>query len=307
MFMMLASLMIYDFDKAWHFILFFLMLVSLTYQFARIYKYTFLSKKQVKHFHGNDPDNAISIIISNVLQTNRRVDKLLNLVDKHQPDILLTLESNQWWEEHLQQIEEDYRYTVKIPLENLYGMHLFSRLELQSAKVNYYIKDDIPSIDAYVKLRSGKLVHIYCLHPMPPSPTESETSTDRDAELLLVGKNLDTDKDSVLIFGDLNDVAWSRTTSLFQKISGLLDPRVGRGFFNTFHARYPLLRWSLDHVFHSDDFMLKKIMRLPSIGSDHFPIYVKFQYKPAASAEQKAPEADAEEEEWAEEKIEKAM
>lgn len=94
--------------------------------------------------------------------------------------------------------------------------------------------------------------------------------------------------------GDLNDVAWSSTTRLFRKISGLLDPRVGRGMFNTFHVKDPLLRWPLDHLFHSDHFTLRSIQRLPSIGSDHFPLFTSLAFTPVKGASQEELEADSE-------------
>ena len=98
--------------------------------------------------------------------------------------------------------------------------------------------------------------------------------------------------------GDLNDVAWSRTTRLFQRISGLLDPRVGRHYINTFHADYPLLRWSLDHVFHSTDFALVDMQRLAHIGSDHFPVYVVLQTgRVFDRIQDELPQTDADEQE----------
>ena len=165
---------------------------------------------------------------------------------------------------------------------------------------------DIPSFETIVMLNKTDSFKIYCLHPRPPFPTESNTSTNRDAELLVVGKEVLKHDEPVLIAGDFNDVAWSNTTRLFQKVSELLDPRIGRGFYNTFHAGYPLLRWSLDHVFHSDHFQLIKLRRLKNIGSDHFPIYIKLQYIPEEKEEQDEPQADRDEMEWAKEKIEKA-
>ncbi|WP_339812802.1 endonuclease/exonuclease/phosphatase family protein, partial [Zunongwangia profunda] len=204
------------------------------------------------------------------------------------------------------EIEDDYKYTIKVPLDNLYGMHLYSKLELIDADVHYLVQEDIPSIHGYVKLRNGTKLKIHCLHPMPPSPTESYTSTNRDAEILMLGRDLSPEDRKVLVFGDLNDVAWSRTTKLFQQMSGLMDPRIGRGFFNTFHTGYRLFRWPLDHVFHSKDFTLIEIAREKSIGSDHFPMYIKLNYDPRAAAVQEELELEREDELWAHEKIEEA-
>jgi hypothetical protein len=92
-----------------------------------------------------------------------------------------------------------------------------------------------------------------------------------------------------VVAGDLNDVAWSHTTRLFQRTSGLLDPRVGRGLYSTFHAAYPFLRWPLDHVFFSREFRLRRLERLPAFGSDHFPILVEVSYEPARAHEHEAP------------------
>ncbi|WP_268225451.1 endonuclease/exonuclease/phosphatase family protein [Sinomicrobium oceani] len=303
----ILCLCFFHFSGPFHYIFAAALLACLIFQTSKILPYTRLYHQEVIRFKGKqDAENRVSVLVSNVLTPNRNSDKLIEIIRKKKPNMFLTLETDLWWEDKLDELEKDYPYTVKIPLDNLYGMHLYSNLELENAKTKFLIKDDIPSIEAYVKLPSGKKVKIYCLHPMPPSPTESDTSTDRDAELLLVGKKVKKADETTLVFGDLNDVAWSYTTILFRKISGLLDPRIGRGMFSTFHANYFFLRWPLDHVFHSKDFMLNEIRRLPSIGSDHFPIYASLQFRPVAEKVQEEPEADAEDEDLAREKIDKA-
>lgn len=284
-----------------------LLIASFIFQAAKIFPYTIFAKPQVSRFKGQPGNQRISILVSNVLTTNKKYDQLIALIDEQNPDLVLTLETDKVWEKELAVIEKEYPHCVKIPLENFYGMHLYSKLELEDIEVKYLISDEIPSIHGKVKLRNGKKLHIHCLHPKPPSPSEDETSTNRDAELLLVGKAIDGRK-STLVFGDLNDVAWSRTTNLFMKLSGLLDPRIGRGFYNTFHAKYPIFRWPLDHVFHSSDFLLISLKRLRHIGSDHFPIFISLVYNPEEEIKNENPEEpDEEDKEWADEKIEKGI
>lgn len=260
-------------------VIFVLLIAALAYQLKMVLPYTFLWKKQVKKVRQEqlNTDKQISLIVSNVLTPNQKYHLLIEHIEALQPDLVLTLETDQTWQNELSVIEKDYPYRVPAPLDNLYGMHLYSKLELKDTEVKFILSDEIPSIHTTVTLRSGQQVQLYCLHPKPPSPTEAKDSTLRDAELLIVGDQIKDLNESCIVMGDLNDVAWSRTTRLFQRISGLLDPRVGRHYVNTFHADYPLLRWSLDHVFHSTDFALVKMQRLAHVGSDHFPVYVVLQ------------------------------
>lgn len=276
------------------------LIAALAYQLKMVLPYTLIWKKQVKQVQPNqlDPSKQISLIVSNVLTPNTEYHRLIEQIHQHQPDIVLTLETDQTWQNELSVIEADYPYRVPVPLDNLYGMHLYSKLELSDTEVKFILSNEIPSIHTTVKLRSGQPVQLYCLHPKPPSPSEAKDSTLRDAELLIVGDQIKDLDESCIVMGDLNDVAWSRTTRLFQRISGLLDPRVGRHYVNTFHADYPLLRWSLDHVFHSTDFALVKMERLPHIGSDHFPVYVVLQTgRQFEQVQQELEQTDADEQE----------
>lgn len=159
-------------------------------------------------------------------------------------------------------------------------MHLYSRLPLSQSSIDYLVEDEVPSLHTRVRLRSGRDLRLHCLHPAPPSPTENDSSGERDAELIMPGQELEDFGDPVIVTRDLNDIAWSDTTRLFRKISGLLDPRVGRGFYNSYHAGIWFVRWPLDHLSHSRHFKLSAMRRLPGFGSDHFAIYTELDYYP---------------------------
>ncbi|MFI8415815.1 endonuclease/exonuclease/phosphatase family protein [Serratia sp. NPDC078593] len=278
-------------------------LACVVYQAVWIYPYTPLSKPQVLDFSGYQAKPRIRILVSNVLTPNRQAEKLLALVATERPDVLVAVETDRWWEQQLAPLEQDYPYRLACPQDNLYGMHVYSRLPLSDAEIQYLVDKDIPSMHMLVRLVDGTQVRLHCVHPMPPSPTENDESEDRDAELVLVGKSVRDAKQPVIVTGDLNDVAWSTTTRLFLKVSGLLDPRRGRGMFSTFHSGYPFLRWPLDHVFHSDDFILGSLRRLPCVGSDHFPILVELVYAPKQGEQQESLEKTHDDEVLAQEKL----
>ena len=282
------------------------LLLCLGIQLTVILPYTRLWQVEVRRTGNSAGSRTISLLIVNVLMDNRAADQLTEIIAANDPDVVLAVETDDWWCGQLEKALDQYPFQVAYPLPNTYGMLLLSRLELVDPEVRFLLKPDIPSIRTGVRLRSGEIVTLYGLHPEPPAPGEAETSLPRDAELVLAGREIADAKGSAIVAGDLNDVAWSHTSRLFRRISRLLDPRVGRGMYNTFHARYWPLRWPLDHVFVSDTFVLRRLQRLPFFGSDHFPVYIALDHAPAAGAVQEAPAPDAEDHAEAREKVARA-
>jgi hypothetical protein len=123
---------------------------------------------------------------------------------------------------------------------------------------------------------------------------------------VLTGREIAEEGRPAVVIGDLNDVAWSYTATLFQRVSRMVDPRVGRGMFSTFDADHPVARYPLDHVFHTRDFTLKELRVMPYTGSDHFPILAELAYTPARKAEVAAPRPTTADVEQAEEIVEDA-
>ena len=289
-----------------------LFLASLTgvvgVQVWNIYPYTPLARQQVLHTDRSvDLPTSMRLVATNVLMENRQFDKWREVIRAADADVILAVEvDDAWMEGAVRPLIADWPNVVAEPRDNYYGMVLLSRLELVNPEIRHEVQEDIPSIHCGVRLESGDLINLHCLHPRPPEPLDDQNSTPRDAELVLVGRSIgDNPTDPpTIVTGDLNDVAWSHTTRLFLRLSGLLDPRVGRGFFNSYNAKIPLFRFPLDHFFHSNDFRLIELRRLEYVGSDHFPMDLALSYEPARQEEQPEPEEDATDREQADEMLE---
>lgn len=287
---------------------------AMLYQAWLFWPYTPLHRRQVirqrypngKALSAQGDPNSLTLLTANVLMTNTQCPKMLTLAHKHKPDLILILEADDNWARELAPLKDHYPYRILYPQSNTYGMLFYSKLPFRQHELRFLVEDDIPSIHVELVLRSGQVVNFYGVHPQPPSPTEHYRSTERDAELVLVGREARRQTGPVLVAGDLNDVAWSHTTRLFQRLSGLLDPRVGRGLFSTFHAQYFFLRWPLDHVFVSHHFRLRTLRRLPACGSDHFPILVGLTYNPDPKRVRDTPQPEGDDLKEAREIVEKS-
>ncbi len=248
-----------------------LIAACLVLQTYYLFPYTRWHTKEVADFNETDCQSRFKLMISNVLMKNDHYSALVDLVNEQQPDVLVCMETNQAWHEALQELSSDYPHRISQPNERMYGMHVFSKFPLSDVQVNHLVQDFVPSVHVCIDIH-GNQVLAHFMHPAPPSPSENEESTERDAELMALARKLNGITEPLLMTGDLNDVPWSKPLRAFKRISGLHDVRVGRCSLNTFHAGIPLLRWPLDHVFVSRHFQLINIQRHKLTGSDHFSV-----------------------------------
>jgi len=242
------------------------------YVFARFTKFW----RTNKYIPSTKVSENIKVISVNVYQYNSQYARFIAMIQEENPDIFLTMESNSAWEKAFESLEKDYPYSLKIPLENTYGIHFYTKLKIVNSKVHYFVADDLPSIEVELETRDGYRFVFFGVHPPPPSPTEEETSKERDGDLLSIAKRAKKVNLPILITGDFNAVAWSRESILFKKTSELIDARYGRGYLATFHTEYWFFRIPLDLLFHSTNVFIKSLKILPSIGSDHFPVSCVF-------------------------------
>lgn len=297
--------------KRRHWVVFVLLGLTALFQAYRIFPYTPLASEMslATPASAQHEEDTISVMVCNVLMENREYGEVLSLVAERSPDVALFLETDEAWSLALDGLRaRGYEPMANVPMANTYGMVLFSRLPMEEVEVRYLMQDDIPSVRAMIRLENGRRVRFYGLHPRPPAPSESKSSLPRDAELVKVAEEVRTAPEGlpVLVAGDMNDVAWSKTSRLFLEISQMLDPRRGRGLLNSFPTWMPVLRVPLDHIFHSPHFTVNSLERLQGVGSDHFPIMVTLTLREEEHGEENTLDVDREDFEDANEKLREA-
>ncbi len=215
----------------------------------------------------------VSLFVANVLMENDRHDDLLAMIDTSGADFIFLVETDEKWKTALRSLEEKYPHSYLLPLPEHNGMLVYSRFPIESVQERYLVQDHIPSLTFELQISENQRIKIFGVHPRPPRPQDD--TEDLDDELLIIAREAADCRLPAIVTGDLNDVGWSSTTKRFLSVSGLQDPRRGRALYNSFNAKHTLVRWPLDHLFHSDHFSLIEIQRMPEFGSDHFPLKIK--------------------------------
>lgn len=240
-----------------------------------------------------------SLLVCNLDIRNTQHDQIAAMLREEDPDILILVELDQTWHDRLQTIADAYPHMTETVLPDGLGLGVWSKLPLSDTEIRHIVSERRPSIFTTVTLDTHE-IRLVAIHPTPPAMViEGKDgrydSSIRDAELMLLAAHIaEQPHTNWIVAGDYNDVAWSRATALFSNISGLADPRIGRGLINTYHARYQLMRYPLDHVFVSEDFAVESFNRVAAPGSDHFAVRVALQFRPQPDTDDPVEKDEAE-------------
>lgn len=222
-------------------------------------------------------DGQFSLLLTNVKMSNRKARPLIRLIGLKKPDLILAMETDEWWDKKLKVLEKEYPFSQHTINDVAYGMVLYSKLPLKMVEVDYLHNENVPSFESTIALDNGKNISLHCIHPVPPTHFEDlpDNAGQQENALKKLGRELIGRKFPTIVAGDLNDVVWSYVDELTGTQNILYDVRAGRGFYNSYNTENVLMKWPLDHVFVTEEFRLKRLERLPNIGSDHFPLFVE--------------------------------
>lgn len=227
---------------------------------------------------------SLRVMVANVKRKNESADQFLTQVEAYDPDLLLIMETDAWWDKQLAPLNNQLPYEIQsIPESDAYfGMHLFSKLPLLSPEFHFFFGADTPTATTRLQLPEGQEIGFIGLHPKPPLAWAQPT-TMRDAHLLQASLMVKDWNIPTVIAGDFNAVPWERVTRRAMRIGGLLDPRVGRGLYPTYDVNSWLMSWPLDQILFQPQFALMAFGTLPDFGSDHRAVTATLCYDPAAA------------------------
>lgn len=261
--------------RRWGAVLVPVLVIAAALQFWRIYPYVPFAPAEVieaSALPGVQAGSCFKALGLNVFQHNRQYDRTIRLIDRERPDVLLLMETDDRWVKALAPVLKRYPHRLLRPIDNTYGLVFASKLPVRSARTENITDQNTPTVYAELTTRDGQRFDYIGLHPRPPLPGQDTDLRDRKIEhaaLRIAGHRL-----PAMAMGDFNDVAWSRTTRVFKQVGGYLDPRIGRGTYPSFPAKYAPIGWPLDQMFVSRDFAIRSLNILEDVGADHRPLMV---------------------------------
>lgn len=213
----------------------------------------------------------LKVLHANVLSRNTEYERLFEMIEVEQPDVIVLQEISSAWATALQTLHRAYPFSQIEARSGNFGIALLSRLPLTAIEVVESQPFSHPSVVADVAI-GERTLRLVTTHPM--IPLGGQMFAWRNETFVALPELLESDTDARLLVGDLNASMWDIHYRSLKKATGLRSARAGFGIVPTWPTFMPFAMIPIDHVLVSDAIAVKGIHSGPRIGSDHLPLVV---------------------------------
>ena len=213
----------------------------------------------------------LDLLLANVLSSNTEYERLFDLLDAENPDVIVLLEVSPDWLVELAALRSEYPYSYAEARDGNFGIALFSRLPIKSADHVDSPPFGYPTINASLTV-GEKSLHIVATHPV--IPVSKKFYEARNEQLESLPGLLQKPAGATILIGDLNTGMWEPNYRALVKTTGLKNTRRGFGAVPTWPTFMPFAMIPIDHVLVSAEIGVKSVRTGRRIGSDHLPLIV---------------------------------
>ena len=213
---------------------------------------------------------ALRVVVANVEVGNRDFAAVHRLVAQTRPDLFGVTELTPSMAQHLGSKLPGYRASVVEPRGDAYGIGLYSRIPLLSARLVRFPSDGPPTVVARVRA-AGKPVTVVVTHVHTPFAGSIHV---RHLHALAAAARSQFGR-RVAVCGDFNTPPWSGPLRDFASDARLHDLYGGRAWAGYSWPTWgPFLRVPLDNCFVGSALAVADYHDGPNVGSDHRPLVV---------------------------------
>lgn len=214
--------------------------------------------------------SELTLLLLNLQAENEEHAQAARLIGESDPDVVGLLELTPTWRRELQPALSGFVNRRLEPEEGAYGIGLYSKTPLLGATVERFPADGPRSIVARFRI-GGEPVTLVLTHVRTPLAGEIHR---RQFEALADAR--DRLGERLAICGDLNAVPWSSSFRYLASDGDLTDSHKGHWLDSSWPSWLVLLRVPIDNCLVSDGLTVLEREHGPDVGSDHFPLIVRF-------------------------------
>lgn len=216
--------------------------------------------------------STLRLLSANVLYGNDTPEKVVDLIDETDPDIVVLVEMTYPHKVAMSALWDSYPYVV----DSHDGNIILSRIPLEGKDVirSPWMRPDVVARFVW----DGKPFTVVGVHPT--TPLSERGWQRRNEHLQQIAAYVQQENQPTIVAGDFNISPFSPYFADLLAKSGLENGRVGQGINTTWpNNSFSFMRIPIDHFLATPDITVQSLETGPYVGSDHRPLIIDFSLK----------------------------